>query len=162
MGLFGQVDPTSQRFDALMEELAELKASVAELRGDRTGHARARKLEDELDKLKRELTDKQIEYDREHEKWEREKREVEHMVGLQRKRSEFESDAASREAKLTVREENLKAQQERFDEHVQFIEKRFEQQFKSLEKLTSQILERLPTTKQLITVGGGAENGRED
>lgn len=154
-----KTDPTSERFDTLMEELADLKSKVAELRGDRDGHKRAKTLENELSTLKRELTDKQIEFDREQEKWDRERREVEHMVGLQRKRSEFDTEAASREAKLSVREENLKAQQERFEEHTAFIEKRFDQQFASLEKLTGQILERLPTTKQLISVGG---NGSQE
>lgn len=158
--MFGvKTDPTSERFDTLMEELADLKSKVAELRGDRDGHKRAKTLENELSTLKRELTDKQIEFDREQEKWDRERREVEHMVGLQRKRSEFDTEAASREAKLSVREENLKAQQERFEEHTAFIEKRFDQQFASLEKLTGQILERLPTTKQLISVGG---NGSQE
>jgi predicted nucleic acid-binding Zn-ribbon protein len=160
MGLFTP-NATSERFDALMEELAGLKRQVAELKGDREGHGRAQKLESEIAKLKRDLTDKQIDYDREHERWEREKREVEHMVGLQRKRSEYENEAATREAKLVVREENLTAQQERFDEHVAFIEKRFDQQFRSLEKLTGQILERMPTTRQLISVGG-SRNGRDD
>ena len=160
MSLFGQrPDPTSERFDTLMDELAGLKRQVAELRGDREGHGRARKLETELATLKRELTDKQIEFDREQEKWDREKREVEHMVGLQRRRSEYDAEAAAREAKLVVREENLTAQQQRFDEHVAFIEKRFDQQFRSLEKLTGQILERMPTTKQLIHVGA---NGRDE
>lgn len=160
--MFGKPDPTSERFDALMDELAEVKAKVAEIRGDRDGATRAGKLEGELSKLKRELTDKQIEFDREQEKWDREKREVEHMVGLQRKRGEFETEAAGREATLSVREENLKADKDRFDEHVQFIEARFDQQFKSLEKLTGKILDRLPTTKQLITVGGGNGNGDDD
>lgn len=160
--MFGmKPDPTSERYDALMEQIAGLKSQIAELKGDRDGHKRAKSLEEELSSLKRELTDKQIEFDREQEKWDREKREVEHMVGLQRKRSEFDSDAASREAKLAVREENLKAQQERFEEHTAFIEKRFDQQFKSLEKLTGQILERMPTTKQLITVGGNG-SGEND
>lgn len=159
--MFGSPNPTTERFDALMEELADLKRSVTEIKGERKATVRVRDLEKEYDQVKRELTDKQIEFDREQEKWEREKREVEHMVGLQRKRGEFESEAAGREAKLSVREENLKAQQERFDEHVKFIEERFDQQFKSLEKLTGKILDRLPTTKQLITVGGNG-NGSED
>lgn len=160
MGLF-VTNPTSARFDALMEELVGLKTSVAELRGDREGYGRAQKLEKEISTLKRELTAKQIEFDRELEKWDREKREVEHMVGLQRKRSEFDAEAAGREAKLAVREENLAAQEKRFEEHVAFIEKRFDQQFGSLEKLTGQILERMPTTKQLITVGGGNGGSEE-
>jgi predicted nucleic acid-binding Zn-ribbon protein len=160
--LFGsRTDPTSERYDALMIKLGDLKQQVAELSGDRAGHQRAQTLEEELAKLRRDLTDKQIEFDREQEKWDREKREVEHMVGLQQKRSEFDAEAASREATLSVREENLTAQQQRFDEHVKFIEKRFDQQFKSLETLTGQILERMPTTQQLITVGA-SKNGEEN
>ena len=105
------------------------------------------------------LTDKQIEYDREHEKWERERREVEHMVGLQRKRGEFETEAARREATLDVREENLKATQERMQAQLDFTEARFDQQFESLNKLMEKFLDRMPTTKQLITVG---RNGDDD
>jgi hypothetical protein len=160
MGLFKTYDPTSERFDALMEELADLKLAVTELKGEEAGLTKVRSLETRINTLTRELTDKQIEWDREKEKWDREKREVEHMVGLQRKRGDFENEAAARDAKLTVREENLDADKKRFDEHVQFIEKRFAEQFKSLEKLTGQILERMPTTRQLITVGNG--NGSEE
>jgi hypothetical protein len=159
--MFGlKTDPTSARFDELMEQLASLKTQIAELQGDRVGQRKAKSLEDELVKLKRDLTDKQIEFDREQEKWDREKREVEHMVGLQRKRGEFETGAAEREARLSVREENLASAQKRFDEHVAFIEKRFDQQFESLNGLMEKFLERMPTTKQLITVGGNS-NGED-
>ena len=78
--MFGSPNPTTERFDALMEELADLKRSVAEIKGERKATVRVRDLEKEYDSVKRELTDKQIEFDREQEKWEREKREVEHMV----------------------------------------------------------------------------------
>lgn len=155
-------DPTSERFDTLMEELAELKRSVAELKGEEAAFSKVRTLESRINMLTRQLTDKQIDYDREHEKWEREKRDVEHMVGLQRKRGEFETEAAEREAKLSVREENLAAQQARFDEHVAFIEKRFDEQFASLNSLTEKILERMPTTRQLITVGGNGSSEDKD
>ncbi len=162
MGLFdAKTDPTSERYDALMEELADLKRAVTELKGEEAGLSKVRGLETRINTLTRELIDKQIEYDREHEKWEREKREVEHMVGLQRKRSEFDSEAAAREAQLAVREENLAAQEKRFEEHVEFIEKRFDQQFESLNSITEKILERMPTTRQLITVGTPNGNGDE-
>lgn len=160
MGLFGTVNPMSARFDELMDQISELKTQVAELKGDKAGVSKAIKLETELSTLKRSLTDKQIEFDREQEKWDREKREVEHMVGLQRKRGAFEIEAAGREATLTVREENLKADKERFEEHVKFIEERFDAQFKSMEKTMGQFLERMPTTKQLITVG--SKNGDDN
>jgi predicted nucleic acid-binding Zn-ribbon protein len=161
MGLFGTPEPTSARFDALMEQLADLKTEIAELRGERDASSRLLNVEKQYATTKRELTDLQITFDREKEKHAREIRETEHMVGLQRKRGEFETEAAEREARLAVREENLQAQQDRFDEHVKFIEERFEQQFKTLEKLTGQILKRMPTTTQMLTVGA-SKNGSDD
>jgi len=161
MSLFGTTNPMSERFDELMGELTKLKSSVAELRGDKAGASKAIKLETELSKLKRDLTDKQIEYDREQEKWDREKREVEHMVGLQRKRGEFEIESAGREATLAVREENLKAEREQFEKQTKFRQEQFDQQFDSLNGLMEKFLERMPTTKQLITVGG-KQNGNDE
>jgi regulator of replication initiation timing len=160
MGLFGTVNPMSERFDELMDQLSELKTQVAELKGDRAGVSKAIKLETELSKLKRDLTDKQIEFDREQEKWDREKREVDHMVGLQRKRGDFEIKAAGREATLAVREENLKSEREQFEKQTKFRQDQFDQQFDSLNGLMEKFLERMPTTKQLITVGG--RNGDDE
>ena len=161
MKLFSkQQTPTDVRFDELLEQVTEVKATLAELKGDSQGLLKTNRLQAEVNKLTESLTKKQIEFDREQEKWDREKRETEHLVGLQMKRSEFESESAARDAKLTVREENLEAQQKRFDEHVLFIEKRFGEQFKSLTGLMEKFLERMPTTKQLIQVGG--RNGDDD
>lgn len=156
--MFGKTDPASA---AIIEEIRSLKREVAELRGEREGHADALALEKERTDLTRELTDLRIEYDREKEKWDREKREVEHMVGLQRKRADFEKEAAEREARLTVREENLTADKDRFEEHVSFMETRFNDELKALRTLMSKFLDRMPTTKQLITVGPNG-NGEED
>ena len=155
MSLFGtKINPMSERFDELMDELTVVKTNIAELKGDESNLTR----EKEFSELKRKLTDKQIEFDREQEKWDREKREVEHMVGLQRKRGDFETEAAGREATLSVREENLKEDKKRFDEHVKFIEARFDQQFDSLNGLMEKFLERMPTTKQLITVSKNGDD----
>ena len=126
---------------------------MATLRGERDVTKDKIKLDNEIATLTRQLTDLEITFDREKEKWDREKREVEHMVGLQRQRGEFETESASREAKLDVREENLEADKARFDEHVKFIEARFEQQFTALNNLMEKLLERMPTTRQLISVG---------
>lgn len=158
MGFFTPAKPDYS--EEILEEIQSLKKEVAALKGERDATKDKKKLDQEYATLKRELTDLQIDYDREKEKWDREKRETEHMVGLQRKRQEFEVSSAERNAKLTVREENLKADKERFEEHVQFIEKRFDQQFESLNGLMEKFLERMPTTKQLITVGnnGGSED----
>ena len=143
--------------DEILAEIKELKVEVTLLKGERDANKGAAKLEAEHKTLRRELTDLQIEYDREKEKWEREKREVTHMVGLQKKRGEFEAESAAREATLTVREENLQADKARFEEHVNFMERRFEEELKATRKMMERFLERMPTTKQLISVGNGSE-----
>lgn len=159
MGLFAPAKPDFS--EEILTEIQDLKKEVAALKGEREATKDKKKLDEEYAKLKRELTDLQIDYDREKEKWEREKRETEHMVGLQRKRQEFEVSSAKTEATLTVREESLKADKVRFNEHVEFIEKRFDQQFDALNSLMEKFLERMPTTKQLITVGASNGAGEE-
>lgn len=155
MGLFGGTDPTSARFDALMEELTSLKRSVAEIKGERAAGKRVIDLEREYASTKRELTDLQIEFDREKERHAREKREVEHLVGLERKRSDFEREAAIKEAKVTVREENLAAQTERFEEQMSFITTRFEKEVGYVKEIMADVLARLPKTETLIKLSGG-------
>jgi hypothetical protein len=157
--MFRKQDPDSAK---ILAELQTLKRDVAKLRGEKEALDEARKTENNIITLKKELTTLQIERDREKEKHDREKREVEHMVGLQRKRGDFETKAAAREARLDVREENLEADKKRFDEHVTFIEERFAEELKQQRKLMERFLERMPTTKQLISVGGGNGNGGEE
>lgn len=164
MGLFGQ-DPTSARFDALMEELAELKKAVAEVKGERAATGKLRDMEREYAETKKQLTDLQIEFDREKEKHEREKREVEHLVGLERKRSTFEREQGVAEAKVAVREENLAAERERFEDQMKFITKRFEKEIDQQKDLMGEILARLPkieTMLQLTSNGNGANKETEE
>jgi hypothetical protein len=157
MSIFG--DPASTK---ILKEIKDLKKDLAALKGEYEGIKENVNFEQERATLKQKLTDLQIEYDREREKWDRERRDVEHQVGLQRKRGEFETESATRTAKLEVREENLAADKARFDEHVRFIEERFEQQFASLNELMGKFLERMPTTEQLIRVGGNGNGGDDD
>ena len=160
MGLFG-TEPTSARFDALMEELADLKRAVAEMKGERAAGSKLRDMEVEYAQVKKQLTDKQIEFDREKEKHEREKREVEHLVGLERKRSAFEREQGVAEAKVAVREENLAAERERFEDQMKFITTRFEKEVEQQKELMIDILARLPKIETLVklTQEGGNGNG---
>lgn len=144
-------DPVSEK---ILAEIKDLSKKVATLQGERSALADKVALDNEIVELTKKVAELGIKYDREKEKWDRERREVEHQVGLQRKRGEFETEAATRGAMLEVREENLAADKARFDEHVKFIEERFEQQFASLNELMGKFLERMPTTEQLIRVGG--------
>lgn len=143
----------------ILEEIRTLSTEVAKLKGEKEATADLKELDEQYADAKRELTDLQITLDRVKEDHEREKREIEHKVGLQRKTQTFELDAAKREATVQIREENLQAMEQRFEEHVAFIEKRFEQQFKAMNKLTEKILDRMPETKQLISIGPGNGNG---
>ena len=159
MGLFdSKSDPTSARFDQLLDELAELKTAVTELKGERAATSKIRDMEREYAETKRQLTDLQIEFDKEKEKHAREKREVEHLVGLERKRSEFEREAAVTEARVAVREENLTAEQQRFEDQMKFITTRFEKEIEQSKELMMEILTRLPKVEALMRIQSG-QNG---
>src|SRR2546425_3881351 len=97
-------DPASEK---ILTELRDLKRQVAEIQGERDAVREDLKLSQNVVRLREELETLRIEKDRKQEEHAREKRDTEHMVGLQKKRQEFEEDAAKREAVLTVREENL-------------------------------------------------------
>lgn len=156
-------DPTSERFDQLLEEMSELKRGVAELRGERAATRKIRDLEKEYAETKKQLTDLQIEFDREKEKHEREKREVEHLVGLERKRSTFEREQGVQEAKVAVREENLAAERERFEDQMKFITTRFEKEIEASKELMMEVLARLPKTETLIKLTqNGAAGAAEE
>jgi hypothetical protein len=142
VSLFSKDDP---RADELLEELRGLKRQVAEIKGERDAGKEAVKLTDDIVRLKKDLTALEIQKDRETETHEREKREVEHMVGLEKKRQSFEVDAAKRDVKLTVREENLKEDRKRFEEEMKFTRERFEKEVGYLQSLMKEVLERLPT-----------------
>lgn len=79
------------------------------------------------------------------EKYDRREREIEHMLGLERKRTEFELATAKREAMLTVREENLKVDRARFEERMTFHDKRFTEEVGYLKDMIGTLAERLPT-----------------
>lgn len=97
-------------------------------------------LRENIETLKIEKARKQEEYDRR-------EREVEHKVGLERKRQEFESEATKREVRLEVREENLDADRKRFEEQMKFERERLEKQVDALNSLVEKLLVRLPSAE---------------
>lgn len=96
-----------------------------------------------LTALKEEIETLKIEKGRREEEFQRREREVEHKVGLERKRQEFEVSSAKREATLSVREENLKADRARFEEQMKFHDKRFTEEVGYLKGMLEQVLGRL-------------------
>lgn len=127
-----------QAIKAIKAMSTRLDAVLEKLEGD--------SVSGDLRKVKKELTDKQIEFDREQEKWDREKRETEHMVGLQKKRADQERDLAVRAAQLEVREGNLKSKEDAFEERLEAITDGLKDQVEYLRTdIIKAILERLPT-----------------
>ena len=109
---------------------------------------------DKLHEMRAELAKLTIERDRKQEEWDRREREIEHKVGLERKRQEFEIQQARRETVLGVREENLAAEKERFKGEMDFQRKRLEEEVGSLRELVAEMLKRLPSAEIYAQIGG--------
>lgn len=99
----------------------------------------------EIERLEREKVHKQIELDRVNEKHQREKREIEHMVGLHRQRVDQEIELAKREQVITLREENLTKDRERFEQEMRFMRERMESEVERLNGFVTELLDRMPT-----------------
>jgi len=102
--------------------------------------------------LRTELETLKIEKVRREEEYARREREIEHKVGLERKRQEQEVALAIREAKVTAKEEAVTADRKRFEEQMKFHEQRFSEEVKYLKEMVGNVLERLPTATILGTV----------
>jgi hypothetical protein len=102
--------------------------------------------------LKEELETLRIEKDRKEEEQERKIREVEHKVGLEKARTEFEVEAAKREAVLDVREENLTEAQERFESQMEFHRDSLKDQIERAHTMVAQLLERMPSAEIIATL----------
>jgi hypothetical protein len=75
----------------------------------------------DLAKLREEIETLKIEKGRREEEFAKREREIEHKVGLERKRQEFEIEQAKRETSVKVREENLSADRKRFEGEVKYL-----------------------------------------
>lgn len=157
MGVLGNKN-SDEGVAKILEQIENLSREVAALKGERKAQTEAVKLSDQVATLKTQIADLEINKSKLTEKHDREKREVEHMVGLEKKRQEFEISSAKRDATLSVREENLKAERERFEERMDFQSKQFDGQVQYLQKLMGKILERLPTVEAII----GKPQGSDD
>lgn len=150
-------EPSESELAKLTESVAKLQGEIAALREERKALRSVDRLDAEIRSLREEKETLTIERDRQQETHAREKREVEHMVGLEKNRQTVEIDQAKREATLAVREENLTADKDRFDKHVEFIETRFGEQVDYLKDLMKQVLLRLPTVTVDKSIGSSSE-----
>lgn len=103
--------------------------------------------------LRQQVETLEIEEARKDEERERKDREIEHKIGLERKRQEFEVQAAKREAILTVKEENLAADRKRFEDQMAFHEKRFTEEVGYLKDMIGTLAERLPNVNMEVQHG---------
>lgn len=138
-------DKARKEIQELTEQIAKLTAEVKTLSRQRQGLQNIEAIEAERDKLRRQINDLSIDKEKLEEGFDRERREIEHKIGLQKKKAEFDRDAGKREAIIAVREENLKSQQEEFDARMKFREKQFDSQVEYLQSIMEQILNRVPT-----------------
>ena len=160
---------TDERLEELTEEIKTLAKRVAALRGEKDALSEARSLHEEVLHLKETIEDLKIKELRLKEEQDKEKRETRHMVGLERKRQEFEFeqkeqeiDQARREAMLEVREENLAAEREAFEKNMEFMTNQLNAQIADTKDILSQVLERLPNvTAHFEPAAVGGSNGSD-
>lgn len=152
LGSKKETHPLEQR---LLDQLETLSTQVAELKGERSATKEVLTLTEQVQKLRKEIADLEVSKSKIEEKNERERREIEHMVGLEKNRQKQELELGLREAKLEVSEANLDADKKRFDESVKFIK----DETASTRKLVTELLDRLPkvTIDGTLTAGKGGE-----
>lgn len=128
-----------------IDELLELLESDEE-----TSEKKEKQYTEEIIKLKNEISDLNIEKSKIVEDNEKQERELRHMIGLEKKRQEFEIDAAKREAELKVREENLTREKQEFERQLKFNTERFEKMESYLKEMFKDVLARLPNVDMKI------------
>jgi hypothetical protein len=86
------------------------------------------------------------------EKYEKREREIEHKLGLERTRQEQELKLGLREQTVAIQEKNLVADRKRFEDQMQFHEKRFTEEVSYLKDMIKPLLEALPkmTIKETV------------
>lgn len=126
--------------DGLREALTD---ALEEMQPEESVSGLSKKISDQ----RKELETQKIEKARREEEFEKREREIEHKVGLERTRQEFEMEQAKREATVTVREENLSADRKRFEEQMKFQEERFTKEVGYLKEMLEAIVQRLPSAE---------------
>ena len=116
-----------------------------------------KKLKD-VGKLSLELEELKIEKLRREEEYEKRERELEHKVGLERKRQEFEIEQAKREAKVEIKEGNLAEKEKTFEERMAFMTERFEKEVDQYHTQLSSMMEKIPTAEIFAHLGAIPES----
>lgn len=136
-----------RQYTDVLNQLCNVRAELAGLREERDNTR-------EVNSLKREITDLTIRKDKLEEDNARELREAEHKAGLLLTASEQDVANAKRETTIEVREENLKADRARFDEHMRFRDEHFQREIARFQELAQGLMDRLPVIE--VSLEGGA------
>ena len=148
MVIAGRRGAWAKAFSSLADDVAKrFSDDLSGIRSTLDLSRKVRGLQEQIEKL-------EIEKGRKDEEFARKEREVEHKVGLERKRSEFEVVASKREAILSVKEENLAADRKRFEDQMEFHERRFSEEVGYLKAIIGELAERLPSLSMTAKLGG--------
>lgn len=114
-----------------------------------------RTLEGQVTRLKTEVEDLTLKSERKQEEFDRQEREIKHMVALETKRMEAEVAQAAKEAELKVREENVEKATTMLQDKMDFMQSRFSEESAKLQGIVTEVLNRLPKVRvdQLLRQG---------
>lgn len=168
MGLFSSSATVDSQLEKLLEQVEDLSRKVAALKGEREAGREVVTLQEQIARLRRQITELEIQKDKREEDNARSIRETEHKVGLVRREFEAEKaqhlkevEMAKRQAKLEVEEANLGREREAFDKEMKFRTDRFQEEVEKQSQLIKQILERLPNVNVMLE-GGARAAAAED
>lgn len=132
MGLFGNKKDLAKQVEILSGRLEGLQTNYD--------------LEQQRQGLLQQVADLEIKIKKDGEDFARERREIEHKLGLEKQRQESDLEIAKQQAELDAREKWLENQEDQFDEKLEW----FKTQTQEHQKLSKEILTRLPkvTVKQ--------------
>jgi len=148
--------------EGLREQIEVLEREVRKLVQQRDDLQTEAGLSDTIISLRKRITELEIEEAKKTEAFDREKREVEHMVGLERRRADFEREAAIREAELSVREQNLAAVQENLQKQIDFMVERFTEEVGYLKtEVLAVVIKALPNVNVELGRQFGNGNGKD-
>lgn len=132
--------------------------AIRRFRGDLDKLGDIDRLREEKHRLNEEIEKLKLERDRKQEEFDRREREIEHKVGLERKRQDQERELARREAKADAREENQKQAEKAVDERMKFFRDELDDQ----KELLMKVLERLPSAEIFAEIGGQKNGNGSD
>lgn len=142
----------AEQREALIDELAEIRQSIKELRRERVRETELVEAREAATELEKEIVQLEINRDRLVEDNARALREVEHKVGLERKRQEHEIDVAKRTTELEVREENLDHERDQFSKDMEFQQTHLKGEIERIERILGVVLERLPDVNAQLDI----------